>query len=215
MRFLFFVIIFSFGTVNAQTSMLAGEYVSTNLEQLQDGHLLVQLFENSRTKEHIKNELGEQAVVNYEAKLMKDRLNLMEAFKLNFTFSKVLFFYSSDRNTIKSKDFSSVTFYDFEHNIVPSDSIKIDFFLIGEKSRTEKDSIVYHKPNGETSKQPSYGFSAFIIRDHQFRQMQKPFPYFVRTMQGTPIFQRKSNALVKSLQSKLERKARKYKVLKK
>lgn len=175
------------------------------LAQLENGHLLVQLFNRERTKKHIEAELGPDAVARYEADQMEKRKRLMKAFETHFTFCPVLFFYSNDATHLKNKDFIQVTFYDAQHQAIPADQIQLTSYLIGEVGRVESDSITYVSTDGTTKKRPSYAFSAFVFRDDQFRQLRKPFPFYARTMQGTPIFQRKENGLVKAIQSKLVR----------
>jgi hypothetical protein len=173
--------------------------------QLENGHLLVQLFNRDRTKQHIEAELGPNAVARYEADQMEKRKRLMKAFETHFTFCPVLFFYSNDASHLKNKDFDRVTFYNSQHQVIPAEQVNISSFLIGEVSRVESDSITYVSADGTTKKRPSYAFSAFVFRDNQFRQLRKPFPFYVRTMQGTPILQRKENGLVKAIQNKLVR----------
>lgn len=173
--------------------------------QLENGHLLVQLFNRDRTKKHIEAELGPNAVARYEADQMEKRKRLMKAFESHFTFCPVLFFYSNDALHLKNRDFDQVTFYNSQHQVIPAEQVNISSFLIGEVSRVESDSITYVSEDGTTKKRPSYAFSAFVFRDNQFRQLRRPFPFYVRTMQGTPILQRKENGLVKAIQNKLVR----------
>ena len=181
------------------------------LEELADGYLLVQLFNRDRTKHFIRQELGDEAVKKYELTQLSNHKKLMKAFQNHYFFSKVLFFYSADKNHVLNQSFENVTFYGYDHEVVKLDTIKINSFYVGELSRIETDSITYTNSIGESHKRPSYGFSAFIIRDNQFRQLTKPFPYYTRTLEGVPIFRRKENALIKSLQSKLERKHKSFK----
>ncbi len=176
----------------------------------ENGYMLVQLFNRDKTKHFIQQELGDGAVAKYEEKQLAKHKRLMGAFESHYSFNKVLFFYSNDKEHIKNRNFESVTFYGYKHQPIHKDSIKIDTFFIGEVSRVESDSVTYVKSTGESHKRPSYAFSAFVIRDDQFRQLEKPFPFYVRTFEGTPIFRRKENGLVKSLQSKLERTKRKF-----
>ena len=136
----------------------------------------------------------------------------MTAFEAHYSFSKVVFFYSSDKEHIKNKDFASVTFYGFNHEKLNQDSLKINKFLIGEVSRVEYDSLTYYDSTGENEveKRAAHHYSAFIFRDDQFRQLMNPFPYYVRTFEGTPFIRRKENGLVKSLQSKLVRAKKRF-----
>jgi hypothetical protein len=175
------------------------------LNRLENGYLLVQLFTRERTKQHIEKELGPEAVNRYEADQQEKRKKLMKAFEQHFSFCPVLFFFSNDAEKIKQKNFSELTLYNSSFGEVSGQVLETKSFLIGEVSRVESDSITYVANDGSISKRPSYAFSAFVMRDDQFRQLTPPFPFYVRTMQGMPFFQRKENGLVKALQNKLER----------
>jgi len=181
------------------------------LSEFENGYMLIQLFSRDRTKYFIQQELGDEAVAKYEEKQLANHKKLMTAFESHYTFNKILFFYSEDKESIKNRNFESVTFYDYKHRPIHKDSVSIDTFFIGEVSRVESDSVTYVNSSGESHKRPSYAYSAFVIRDDHFRQLEKPFPFYVRTFEGTPIFRRKENGLIKTLQSKLERTKRKFK----
>jgi hypothetical protein len=202
LRVILFLLALPFQVVIAQ-SPTPKEQSKEWLSQLENGHLLVQLFNRERTKTHIEAELGPDAVARYEADQMEKRKRLMKAFATHFTFCPVLFFYSNDASHVKNKDFDRVTFYNTQHQVIPADQVKLSSFLIGEVARVESDSITYVSADGTTKKRPSYAFSAFVFRDDQFRQLRKPFPFYARTMQGTPIFQRKENGLVKAIKCDL------------
>ncbi len=204
MRQLFFVSLILFTPV----LILSQGSLKQNLEVVQNGYLLVQLFSRERTTEIIRKNQSEAAAQRYQADLLEKNKKLAKAFGEHFTFSKVLFFYSKDKEFVKNKDFDATTFYGFNHEIVNNDTINITQFRIGEVSRVIADSVVHYLPDGEVEKHPSYVFSAFVLMDDQFRQYSKPNWFYVRTHAGAPFFQKKENRLVKAINSKMTRKAK-------
>jgi len=182
------------------------ERADADLRALHNGYLFFQLFDREDTKNSIRTHLGEKAVQQYEAEQKEKFDNIMKAFKDNYTFSKVLFFYSHDKEKIKNNDFSTVKFYTDSNQLVSNDTIDFTHFFIGEISRVEIDSSIYTDGAGVEHKTANYSYSALIVRDRNFIQLGKPFPYYVRTMEGMPLLQKKSYRLIASFQNKLERK---------
>jgi hypothetical protein len=191
--------------VFAQKKGQVKPYTDKQLLELHHGYLFFQLFDREITKEAIRTNLGQKAVDEYTKELEQKHLNLMNAFDTIYSFSKVLFFHSSDKENLKDRKFNAVKFYSTKNVLVPSDSINFSNYFIGEVSRIELDSVETVDGNDNQIKIPAYSFSALVLRDKNFVQLQKPFPYFVRTMQGVPILQKKSNKLVQALQNKLQR----------
>lgn len=202
-----FLVLFStqFSTF-AQKNVGGKERAADDLKALHDGYLFFQLFDRESTKNSIREHLGEKAVLQYEAEEKEKHDNLMKAFRENYTFSKVLFFYSHDKKKIKDDDFSTVKFYTDSNQLVSNDTIDFSHFFIAEVSRIEIDSTIYTDGDGVEHKTANYSFSALIVRDRDFVQLGKPFPYYVRTMEGMPILQKKSMRLIAAFQNKLERK---------
>jgi prolyl oligopeptidase PreP (S9A serine peptidase family) len=175
----------------------------SQISELENGHLLVQFFSRDKTKEIILSEAGQEAFDNYEKQQLLNNKKLMSAFDNNYNFSEVLFFYSRDLEHVKLKNFNQVTFYNSKHEPIKNDSITIQLFYIGVLDRVEGDSTVYLTNKDEEVKRPNYRFSAFVIRDSQYIQLSKPFPFYTRTLKGLPLIQRKENATVRSLQYRL------------
>ncbi|MEO9258039.1 MAG: hypothetical protein ABI207_06630 [Crocinitomicaceae bacterium] len=203
---LFLALFGTYFTSFAQKNGGGKERADADLKALHNGYLFFQLFDREDTKNSIRNHLGEKAVQQYEAEEKEKQDNLMKAFRENYTFSKVLFFYSHDKEKIKNNDFSSVKFYTDSNQLVSNDTIDFSHFFIGEVSRIEIDSSIYTDEKGVEHKTPNYSFSALIVRDRNFVQLGNPFPYYVRTMEGMPLLQKKSYRLIASFQNKLERK---------
>ena len=201
------LIIFCLLPFYTSISVYSQAAIKAELEVVKNGHLLVQLFSRETTIEVIRKNQGDSNADKYRQYLLDKNKKLMHAFGEHFSFSKVLFFYSKDKEKIKSKDFDETTFYDFNHEIVKKEDVNINQFRIGEISRVIVDSVDHHLPNGEIEKHPTYLFSAFVLMDDQFRQYKKPNWFYVRTHIGAPFFQKREHRLVKSINSKMIRKS--------
>lgn len=191
----------------AQSSKKSALYAKSDLQlkNLHKGYLLFQLFDREVTKEAIRVNLGEKAVEDYQKELDTKHANIMAAFAKEYTFSKVLFFHSKDKEKLKAGKFNEVRFLTAQNKEISTDTINFSKFFIGEVSRIELDSAETVDGNGDPIKIAAYSFSALILRDRNFVQLERPFPFYVRTMQGMPLFQKKSNKLIESLNTKLTR----------
>lgn len=189
------------GQKNAQKKQSA----FTQLKNLHEGYLFFQLFDREDTKKSIYVHLGDKGVAEYQKELDKKHSNLIAAIKKEYRFSKVVFFHSNDKKALKTGDFSKVKFYNVNNELVNNDTIDFSQYFIAEVSRIELDSAEAFTGDGDTIKVPEYSFSALVVRDKNFKQLKKPFPYYIRTMKGVPIFQKKPYKLIRAFQNKLER----------
>lgn len=203
--FVMVFILFCF-PVTGQKRLHKKESASTQLENLHNGYLFFQLFDRTVTKKIIRENLGEKGVAEYQKELDETHSAYIAAFKKHYTFSKVAFFHSDDKKQLKAGNFSEVKFYNVNNELADNDTIDFSHFFIAEVSRIELDSATTTNGEGDTIKIADYSFSALIVRNRNFVQLDEPFPYYVRTMEGMPIFQKKAYRLIRAFQNKLERK---------
>jgi hypothetical protein len=167
------------------------------INQLNKGVLLVRLKAKKKTilklrksgKDNLANKIEQQ-----QAELNK---KIVSAFRDNFEFCSTYFFFSEHSKSIKDKQFSNVIF--LNDNLVPDSIIKFDYnanFFIAEFVTLEQNDHA------------NMGFEALVIRNDQFVQLKRPFPYYARTFGSLPIKQKLEKA-VRRMNKKL------YKFLKK
>lgn len=168
------------------------------ISNLKDGVLLVRLFTKSKGIEAYRRKGATSQADKIERAVKSRNIIIVQAFKKEYSFSQVAFFFSDESEAVKTGNFDQVTFL--------NDSLELDASVkpanfgtvfIGEFSKIE--SI-----NDETN-QVSRGFSAFIIRDARFNQLKKPFPYYQRSYEGVFFINRTESTVVKKLQAKLEK----------
>ncbi len=168
------------------------------ISNLKDGVLLVRLFTKSKGIEAYRRKGATSQADKIERAVKSRNINIVQAFKKEFSFCKVAFFFSDQSEAVKTGNFDQITFL--------NDSLELDASVkpanfgtvfIGEFSKIE--SI-----NDETN-QVSRGFSAFIIRDTRFNQLKKPFPYYQRSYDGVLFINITESTVVKKLHAKLEK----------
>ena len=167
-------------------------------EQINDfknGTLLVRL-KTSKPKIDALIKRGELEKAN-KAKQEQETENkkIVVAFRNKFNFCKVAFFNSNNSNNVRTRKFDTIFLND---SLEIDKSITIDTtksVFIAEFSAIEQDTSKYisnysYEPDGNWSVKrveyyyggPDFGFDALIIRDKNFVQLSKPFPYYTRAI---------------------------------
>ncbi len=174
-------------------------------QQIIDLHanaLLVRL----KTGENIINAMikaGNMELVQKKQKQIDlENKRIIKAFKSEFDFCKVYFFYSKDSKFIKENELSVVNFLDDSLHIIQNIDLNLDKFFIAEFGNVQGDTAQYysHSVNKSTnnfSQEPQAMFygggsteaKGLIIKDQNFYQLKKPFPFFVKY----PFFRKEKN----------------------
>lgn len=185
------------------------------IREMKNTVLLVRL----KTAEHQINALRqaghEEKARDMEEKNDRENREVCRAFKDNFTFCPVYFFYSSSTGEVKNGNWPSALL-DADLNPVKGLSRPVPTFYVAEFGNIEKTGEKYYSgsgmgtsPEGQKEKQdyyygsPDFGFTALVVRDNQFVQLKDPFPYYIRTFESLPLFARKKSKAVKKLDDKL------------
>ena len=156
------------------------------IQQLKNGYMLVALHEKSLAINACKKK-GFNGMAN-KIKLAQQQENksIANAFLAEFNFTKVYFF--SDTNAQEVLKHPSQWILNRDLNPVKStDFTDSSFFLIAEFGRL----------SGNES-----GFEALRIIDKHFNEMQRPFPFYVRSNKWL-IVKRKHQEVVKALNEEL------------
>lgn len=169
------------------------------INQLKKSVLLVRLKTSENAINALINEgQGDKAL---KLKLKQEEANkkIVSAFTKNFTFCEVRYFFSSNSEKVKQKQFDSVFLND---SLQVDNSIKLDTnrtFFIAEFGFLEQDTnkIFSHysyepSQNGGLEKVANYystssdnDFYVLRILDKNFVQLSKPFPFYTRAIYKT------------------------------
>lgn len=131
-----------------------------NIVLLKSGALFVRL----KTSELKINALKSKGMLKEaeEIRVVQEKTNksIIAAFKANFTFCPVYFFYSNYSTQIKEGKYKGLI---FDVNMQTDSSFASDKYLIGEFDESETTQM-----------------DAFIIKDKNYDQLRKPFPFFIK-----------------------------------
>lgn len=214
MKYLFFLLLlfsFEYETACAQETPAQRSdrraFMKEQIKLLKNGVLLVRL----ETKEYTIAKLIEggqvQLAGEIEAYQNDYNIKIQEAFKDNFTFCPVYFFYSMYSEDILSGKINNIIF--LNDSLQPDSALKPvkSFFLTAEFGLISQDTARYFSQNynyrsdlGLESRRVVYGepdmrFGAIKIMSDKLVQLKRPFPYYVRTFESLPIRRRLSKAV--------------------
>ncbi len=164
------------------------------IRNLRKGALLVRL-PTAQPLIAALNERGETETTQEVIRAVEtNHREIVSAFKAQYSFSKVYFFYSNYSEEIRIGNFSSLMNADFE-NISLANADSLPHYFIAEFANLKPDTARYYigdriepDPNGGLRWVKRYGdsdigadFRALVIKDHNFVQLSDPFPYYVRS----------------------------------
>lgn len=221
---LFFALLFSFSSFAQQEDE---KYIKNRslraivqIRRLKQGALLVRLFEKENQIALLEKQGKSASVIQaYKDKIAKENNEIIDAFKNNFSFCPVYFFYSKDSEHIKNRDFKQGQL--INKNGEPSDNefseqyfytadlseLRVDTisYITSSTARDENDNITITK-----GKKTRVSYEAIMIRSDEFVDLLTPFPYSTRTYKDLPIFKRTVAKTVSKLNNKLEYFYRKF-----
>jgi hypothetical protein len=191
---------------NSKYQVLNSESQVTNLEK--DGCLFVRLHYFPNRIKKLK-ELGyKKAVVAEQEKIAAANKSMMSAFKKNWNFSPVYFIFPEESKKIKEKRFSEINLLNDNLEIDANITCNCKNALVVEEGRVRRTSTEEYKT--DNSKNYGYLFArdtysadssqpvqGFIIKDSDFTQLHKPFPFYTRRYRF--LFERSNEAMVKEL----------------
>lgn len=221
---LFFTLLFSLSSFAQQEDE---KYIKNKtlraivqIRRLKQGALLVRLYEKENQIALLEKQGKYASVIqSYKDKIAKENNEIVDAFKNQFTFCPVYFFYSKDSEHIKNRDFKQVQL--MNNNGEPSDKGFSDqYFYTADLSELRVDTISYitsHTTRDENDnftiakgKKTRVSYEAIMIRSDEFVDLLTPFPYSTRTYKDLPLFRRTIARTINKLNFRLEHFYRKF-----
>ena len=166
---------------NLSISQTSNEYIDSRIEakkhivRLHDSSILLVRLQ---TKEHslrVYRNAGRNKFADKE-ELKQKSLNqlIINAFRKNFNFCDVHFFYADKSSFIKKGEYSEVIF--LNNSLQGDSSINVDFI-----------NNYYYIASFQTVKSETM-IQGLVIMNSEFKQLRKPFPYYAKN----PFFASKS-----------------------
>jgi hypothetical protein len=154
--------------------------------ELRQGCLLVMLHTIQNKIDALEKLDRKTEAETFRNQQIKKNENIIAAFKKNFDFCPVYFFFSSDALRLLEFGPDSVSFVNSTLTIDTSIHIKSKKYFVAEFNRIQDDTTGYttrhhsSSENSETYQTVSASISqAFIIESKNLIQLKAPFPYFV------------------------------------
>lgn len=168
------------------------EIAKWQINQLKNGALVVRLHNNKNLLESLRKMGKADLATQKEYEMLAVNKNIMMAFKRQYNFSAVYFFFSSSSDSL-IKGARSGIFLDTNLTVDPNIILKESFYLLAEKDAVYNSSIGFvpedtarfMKEIGNASKE-----AAMVIKNKYGHQLKDPFPFYVlnkSTVTGTPV----------------------------
>lgn len=174
-----------------------------SLNTLQRGVLLVRLKTGSNQIKLLR-QAGKHAEADEIASFWQNENKaIVKAFKKEYTFSPVLFFFNSATDSLRTRQTRGIFLNDSLQRL-PYDLLGNKPYLIAEMDELEAPST-------------NFGLPALIVRDSTLKQLRRPFPYFTRMQfrnyeSGVFEFNKKLQEYAQRLLRKKEKHAAKTKI---
>jgi|GEM_PF-586603 len=164
-----------------------------DIEAMKRGNVLVRL-KTSQPKIDALKKVGKTEKAEHTAKEQREEnLEIVKAFREEFNFTDVYFFYSHQSEKVKNNDLKKIFL---------SDNLELDTSIYADESKAvyiielaniEPDtnqvfSEYRNKISGSFEQQrvptyhgsPNHSFKGFVVKNQRFEQLLRPFPYYSR-----------------------------------
>ena len=153
------------------------------LEMVKENALLVRLNSHNNKVEALRKASEFEEAERLLQNDIEENQKTIEAFRENYTFSKVYFFQSSDGNKLKNGEYDQVTLFDTDNNEIHDKAFLKNGYLVATFSSVYQYQLVYE--DGEQIRVPIAGIGglpALVVLDKDYIQLSNPFPFRVPTM---------------------------------
>jgi hypothetical protein len=188
---LLFLFILTYSLSVAQGDCQVSVQERIDLDYLKNGSLLVRLQTRNPSIAALKERGMEDQALLLEKEQARQNKELVEAFKTEYSFSSVYFFFNTDTDLLLEGKYDSIT--------LVSDSLVADETISFPEGNFLVAELAYLKYPGESRT----GFHALILKDPCLKQLDRPFPYFSRTFKSLGF--RKTDEVVRILEKKLRK----------
>jgi len=150
------------------------------INALKKGALLIRLKTNYRAISKLKSVGNYDLATNLEKETELENKIIMSAYKKEFTFCPVYFFYSECSDSIRKNNLSCI-FVDTTLQVNSSIVCNASFFLVAEQDGIYNSSLgLVPEPLAKTARESgSYSRDApIVVKNKYFIQLHKPFPFF-------------------------------------
>mgnify|MGYP000595576825 CR=1 FL=1 len=180
---------------SAQTKAEAKAKAKTQINQLKEGTMLVRLSDKSPVIKALEEKGMHKRARLIKMKQIKVNKEIIASFR-NFTFCRVFFFYSSDSELLKKRNFTKLKLYHDIDSLASGVRLDTNFFVADfgmlSNEASSKTKTSQPKQSGISKKKiykgsnVSTSMRCMYLRDSRLNQLEGPFPFYVR-FHPTPI----------------------------
>lgn len=151
------------------------------IKELKNGVLLVRLKTRKKSIAALENKGNSEMAYALRAKQKMFNARLIESFRQYFTYCPVYFFYSDESKKVLEREFEAINFVS-PPTVEDFNKLKNATFFTAEFGNIQQNITDYR----DSSNQITYTYGsdlnsmALVIMDHNFRQLQSPFPFASR-----------------------------------
>ncbi|MFO0477528.1 MAG: hypothetical protein ACK50L_01940 [Bacteroidota bacterium] len=168
---------------------LRNKVAYAQINSLKRGALLVRLKTNNLAITKLKEAGNYDLATNLKRETDLENKIIISAYKKEFIFCPVYFFYSHSSDSVKKNNLSGI-FIDSTLQVNPSIVCNATFYLIADQGELYNSSIEIIPESLAKKARESGDFSrqaSIIIKNKYFIQLHKPFPFFqIKT--GRPLY---------------------------
>jgi len=195
------ILVFAISYSSCKSIINRKNTVTQQLNNLKSGVLFVRLPTNEGKIKKLK-EIGKADKAKKEAAFSKQfQKAIFMAFEAEYDFSKIYFYYSPASKAIKNGEWEG-NLYDAKENLVSGISFEKENIFYGEFGQVHQEELTVEREGKVTKVAGVGGTKAFVIRNENDLQPERPFPYSV-SYDG--IFNSNLNLSIRRLNNQLKR----------
>jgi len=185
-------------------------YAQHTIQQLaSDGAILIRLRtgKGSLAALEVQGRLKKKA--KYEQYLWKQHYDLVSAFTKHFHFCPVYFYYSDQSALVAAGRLGEVVFLDTALQETKHFTFPHAFYLNADLGYIQEDTMQYwqhdyrFREGSRMFTTSNNGFPAFVLSDSRYRQLDSPFPYYVRSWESLGSLRRNKVRIATRLDEKM------------
>lgn len=152
-----------------------------NIELLKENVLLVRLKSADKKIAALTKANKDEAVAKTKQKLKAQNESIINAFKENFTFCKIYFFYANEAKFLRQHQYDHITLYDSDNKEVQDKSFIKNGHLIAAFDYIHEYQFVEETDSVRMVAAATYSYPSLVVMDKDFVPLPPPFPRRVLT----------------------------------
>ncbi|PCH93365.1 MAG: hypothetical protein COB85_07280 [Bacteroidetes bacterium] len=160
-----------------------------SIKHLSTGCILVRLHTAELQLKLLREADNFKAVSQLEENLRERNIEIVKAFRMEFKFCPVYFFFSNNSNRIRQNKVDSIFVNDNLENDPRIKPVFDHMFIV------DVGDVAFQAFGGT--------MKGILVMDNQFKALERPFPYYVRRSKPFPVLSKGFSEMVEELNFRL------------